>query len=108
MQEMIIQYCKKHVLSYFLVIFSLFSSLILFSSPVNAQAVTQTLGFTSIGTAIDGGDQNSMNGSKVTMGTTDGSATSMSVYIRNVGASGSNFYQIAIYTDNNGPPASLD
>ena len=66
-----------------------------------------TLGLTAIGSILDSGDSNFLNGSRV-LTTSGGQIASMSVY---VGATDSNSnnrsYQMAIYTDSAGRPGTL-
>ena len=70
-------------------------------------STTSTLGLSSIGSAVDGGDSNFLNGSKVTVGATGVSVTGISVYVGAVDAAPNNQYQVAIYTDQNGVPGTL-
>lgn len=66
------------------------------------------LGFTSQGTSIDTGDANNLNGSRYTMGSQNGTVTSMSVYVGGIDANSANRnYQMSIYADNNGVPGNL-
>jgi hypothetical protein len=65
------------------------------------------LGSTTIGSLLDSGDSNSLNGSKVRTSAA-GQIASMSVYVGNVDALAANRrYQLAIYTDNAGRPGTL-
>jgi len=77
------------------------------ATPTSSPTSSGILGFNSIGSIKDDGDANYMNGTKFTMGTTGGNATSMSVYIANIQSSPNNQYQMAIYTDRNGKPGTL-
>ncbi|HET9644071.1 MAG TPA: hypothetical protein VFP68_12095, partial [Burkholderiaceae bacterium] len=74
---------------------------------VSGPAVAATLGNTAVGSRIDTGDANSMNGSRFTMPSIGGTVSSMSVYIANIAAAPNNQYQVAIYSDNGGRPATL-
>jgi hypothetical protein len=66
-----------------------------------------TVGLTTIGSALDTGDSNYLNGSKVTM-TAAGQVSSMSVYVGPIDSLVANRqYQLAIYRDNAGRPGTL-
>jgi Bacterial Ig-like domain len=66
-----------------------------------------TVGLTTIGTSIDTGNSNFMNGSKVST-TAAGQISSMSVYVGAVDSmAAKRQYQLAIYTDNAGRPGTL-
>ena len=66
-----------------------------------------TVGLTTIGTSVDTGDSNYMNGSKVST-TAAGQISSMSVYVGAVDSMVANrLYQLAIYTDNPAPAGTL-
>ena len=66
-----------------------------------------TIGSTAIGTSVDSGDSNFMNGSKVTT-TAAGQISSMAVYVAAIDSVAANRqYQLAIYTDNAGRPGTL-
>jgi hypothetical protein len=70
-------------------------------------AAAVTLGLTSIGSLVDSGDSNVLNGSKVKTSAA-GPIVSMSVYIGNVDALSANRrYQLAIYTNDGGRPGRL-
>ncbi len=98
---------KLTFLRVFSFILALFGFLSINSFFVHAQTSAATLGYTSIGSLTDTGDSNSMNGSKFTMGTSGGTANSMSVYVTAIGASPNNQYQMAIYTNINNKPGTL-
>src|SRR5690242_14003297 len=73
-----------------------------------SRAATATLGYTSQGGATDAGDSNFMNGSRFVMSGTGGVVSSMSVYVAGPIDTGThNQYQLAIYTDSSGSPATL-
>ena len=66
-----------------------------------------TLGLTTIGSAVDEGDSNFMNGSLVRT-TAGGQVTSMSAYVGAIDSSTTNRqFQLAIYGDNAGRPGAL-
>ena len=66
-----------------------------------------TVGSTTIGTSVDTGDSNFLNGSKVTT-TAAGQISSMSVYVGTIDSMVANRqYQLAVYTDNAGRPGTL-
>jgi hypothetical protein len=74
-----------------------------------AAANGTTLGLTSIGSAVDDGNSNFLNGSKVTT-STGGNIVSMSVYVGPIDSGANNRqYQLAIYTHNTttGKPGTL-
>ena len=78
------------------------------STPTSSPTpMASTIGYTTVGTQTDTGDANSMNGSKVTTGTTGANVTSVSVAVGAVDASPNNQYQLAIYTDGAGVPGTL-
>jgi hypothetical protein len=65
-----------------------------------------SIGQTTIGSTLDSGDSNHLNGSRVTT-TNGGNIVSMSVYIRNIDSNGNNRkYQLGIYTDIAGKPGT--
>ena len=67
-----------------------------------------TFGNTNIGGTNDTGDSNHLNASRFTMGSVDGTVTSMSVYITSpIDNSPNNLYQLAIYSDSSGVPGTL-
>ena len=68
---------------------------------------TSTLGLSSIGSAVDTGDSNYLNGSKVTVGATSVTVNGLRVYVGSVDTAPNNQYQVAIYTDQNGTPGTL-
>ncbi|MGZ6005541.1 MAG: galactose oxidase-like domain-containing protein [Candidatus Saccharimonadales bacterium] len=65
------------------------------------------LGNTGVGTTLDSGSSNTLNGSKINVGSTGVLLTSISVRVGNVDASPNNQYQLAVYTDNGGAPGTL-
>jgi hypothetical protein len=65
------------------------------------------LGNTGVGTTLDSGSSNSLNGSKINVGSTGVNLQSISVRVGNVDASPNNQYQLAVYTDKNGAPDTL-
>jgi hypothetical protein len=66
-----------------------------------------TLGSTAIGSLLDSGDSNALNGSKVRTSAA-GHIASMSAYVGNVDTLlAKRLYQVAIYTDNAGRPGTL-
>jgi hypothetical protein len=65
-----------------------------------------SIGQTTIGSTLDSGDSNYLNGSRVTT-TNGGSIVSMSVYIGNLGSNNKNRkYRLGIYTDTAGKPGT--
>jgi hypothetical protein len=65
------------------------------------------VGLTTIGSSLDSGDSNALNGSKVKT-SAGGRIASMSVFVGSVDARLANRqYQLAIYTDNAGRPGTL-
>src|SRR5207342_3024161 len=66
-----------------------------------------TLGLSSMGSAVDSGDSNFLNGSKVTVGGTSVSVSAISVFVGAVDIAPNNQYQVAIYTNQNGAPGTL-
>src|SRR5947208_6689506 len=69
-------------------------------------ATAAVLGNATPGAATDSGDSNFINGSRFTMPSTGGMASSVSVYVAAVAAAPNNNYQVAIYTDSAGSPRS--
>jgi hypothetical protein len=65
------------------------------------------IGNTGVGTSLDSGSSNSLNGSKINVGSTGVGLESISVRVGNVDASPNNQYQLAVYTNNNGVPGTL-
>ena len=65
------------------------------------------LGNTGVGTSLDSGSSNSLNGSKINVGSTGVGLESISVRVGNVDTSPNNQYQLAVYTNNNGVPGTL-
>jgi hypothetical protein len=65
------------------------------------------LGNTGVGTTLDSGCSNSLNGSKINVGSAGVNLQSISVRVGNVDASPNNQYQLAVYTDKNGAPDTL-
>jgi hypothetical protein len=76
-------------------------------SPTPLPSGTFNFGSTNIGTSIDTGDSNSMNGSKITIPAPGGTVTSMSAHVGGIDASPNNQFQLGIYEDNNGVPGAL-
>ncbi|MGZ3805957.1 MAG: DUF4082 domain-containing protein [Pseudobdellovibrionaceae bacterium] len=75
------------------------------STPVTGAA---KLGYSTVGTSVDSNDSNNVNASRFVMGSQDGAASSMSVYVGSVvSAAPNNLFQVAIYADANGMPGSL-
>jgi hypothetical protein len=71
------------------------------------QSAPSTLGLTSVGSILDDGQSNHLNGSKVQT-SNGGRITTMSVYVGNIDAMTTRRqYQMAIYTDNAGRPGTL-
>lgn len=66
-----------------------------------------TLGNTTVGSTLDSGDANNMNGSIFRTGSAPSTVESMSVYVGPVSAAPNNQYQLGIYADNNGVPGTL-
>jgi hypothetical protein len=65
------------------------------------------VGSTTIGSSLDSGDSNAMNGSRIRT-SSGGQIASMSVYVGTVDSLLANrLYQVAIYTDNAGRPGTL-
>ncbi|GFJ89292.1 hypothetical protein Prum_029340 [Phytohabitans rumicis] len=62
-------------------------------------------GFDQVGSQVDSGSQNHMNGSRFVTGAAGQTVTTMAVYMTNV--TSNNQYQLAIYTDSNGSPGTL-
>jgi hypothetical protein len=66
------------------------------------------MGNTAIGAAVDIGNSNAMNGSRVSTGGLPIAARSISVYVADLDASTSNrSFQVAIYSDASGRPDAL-
>lgn len=65
------------------------------------------LGYTGVGTLLDSGCSKFLNGSKINVGSTGVSLTSISVRVGAVDTSPYNQYQLAVYTDNSGIPGTL-
>jgi hypothetical protein len=65
------------------------------------------LGNTGVGTSLDSGSSNSLNGSKINVGATGVNLQSISVRVGSVDASPNNQYQLAVYTDKSGVPDVL-
>ena len=66
-----------------------------------------TVGLTSIGTLLDDGDRNSMNGSRVVIGAQSLSVSAASAYVDAVDAAPRNQFSMAIYADTSGAPGAL-
>jgi len=76
------------------------------STPPPPPPPSSTVGNTSIGTLLDSGDSNFLNGSKIST-SNGGNIVSMSVYIDGVDSTTNNRnYQLAIYTDSGGRPGT--
>lgn len=73
----------------------------------HVSAATATLGFAGVGTSIDRGDSNEINGGRFVMGASAGSVSSMSVYVGPVDPAPNNQFQVAIYADKSGSPGTL-
>src|SRR3989442_10299142 len=82
------------------------TTLCIFMSGLEPAFASVAIGNQSIGSTLDSGDANWMNGSKVTTGTQSLTVTSMSVYVGRVDTAPNNQYQLAIYADNGGVPAA--
>jgi hypothetical protein len=79
-------------------------------SPVASVTISVSsggFGNTSAGSSTDSSDSNFMQGSRYTVGTSALSVTSMSVNVGAVDTTPNNLFQVAIYSDSNGVPASL-
>ena len=80
-------------------------------SPVTTAQLTvtnPTIGNPQPGNLLDSSDANFMNGTKFTVGSVGGTATTMSVYIGTVDSSPHNQYQMSVYTTkSNGKPGTL-
>ncbi len=70
-------------------------------------AAATVIGYNSVGSTLDSGDQNWMNGTKFVTGSTSFTVSKMSVYLKSVQAAPNNQFQLAIYADNNGSPGAL-
>lgn len=79
------------------------------ASGTTLSAITgNILGYATIGSTTDTNNSNFLNAFRFQMPNTNGSATSMSVYVTGpVSPAPNNQYQLAIYSDNNGLPGSL-
>jgi len=66
-----------------------------------------SFGNTVAGAGVDSGDANNINGTRFTMGSANGTVTSMSVHVGSVAAAPNNQFQLAIYTDQAGQPGTL-
>jgi hypothetical protein len=76
-------------------------------TPTLTPGATQILGYNTVGSKVDTGDSNYMNGSRFTTKTTSGTVSSMSVYVSSIASAPNNSYQLAIYSDESGVPGSL-
>jgi hypothetical protein len=65
------------------------------------------LGLTTPGSTLDGNDANSMEASRIVVGSTNVTAQAISVYVGNVDSAPHNNYSMAIYTDHVGIPTVL-
>jgi hypothetical protein len=65
------------------------------------------VGRNTIGSVLDDGATNHLNGSRIVNGATQNSVTQISAYLKTIDAPGRQSIQMAIYTDNNGSPGSL-
>jgi hypothetical protein len=65
------------------------------------------IGYNQIGTSTDNSDSNYLNGSRVLVGATAKTLTTMSVYVRSADSAPNNKFQMAIYTDVSGAPGAL-
>jgi hypothetical protein len=66
-----------------------------------------TLGLNTVGTILDVGSTNYMNGSRITVGAQRMTATSVSAYVGVIDVAPRNQFSMAIYTDSNGKPGTL-
>jgi hypothetical protein len=66
-----------------------------------------TLGNSIVGSAIDSGDSNYLNGSRFTTAAAAGSIASMSVHVGIVSPAPNDQYELAIYADDSGRPGTL-
>src|SRR5882762_1860014 len=57
--------------------------------------------------ALDSGDSNYLNGTRVVVGSASAVVTSMSVFVGALDAAPNNAYQLGIYADNGGIPGAL-
>jgi subtilase family serine protease len=76
-------------------------------TPTSVSGPSQTLGLTTVGSILDSGSANYMNGSRVVVGPQAMTATSLSAYVGTIDASPRNQFSMAIYADNNGKPGAL-
>jgi hypothetical protein len=75
--------------------------------PGYLSAATATLGRTVVGSQVDSGDSNEINGGRFATGAAAGTVSSMSVFVASVDAAPNNLFQLAIYSDSNGLPGAL-
>ena len=90
----------------FLTLLSLILALVLpvIAMPTFAAVI---LGNSGVGSSLDSGSSNSLNGSKINVGPTGVNLTSIGVRVGSVDTSPNNRYQLAVYTNNNGVPGTL-
>lgn len=82
--------------------------LILVPLPRAAQSQAQsTLGLTTVGSTVDVFDSNFMTGSRVVVGASPASVTSVSVYVGAIDSAPRNQFSVAIYSDSGGSPSAL-
>jgi hypothetical protein len=72
-----------------------------------ASGGTRTLGGTTVGSALDGGDANSITGSRVVVGSAAEDVSAISVYVGAVDAAPYDQFAVAIYSDVNGALGDL-
>jgi len=79
-----------------------------YSIYVTYQNAPGTLGVTTLTppAVIDGGEENTMVGSPITVGAQSIAVSSLTVWINSAQAAPNNQFQVAIYTDNGGQPGS--
>ena len=77
------------------------------TSFTTSAAAPTVIGYNTVGSKLDSGMQNWMNGSMFVTGSTPFTVSNMSVYLKSVQAAPNNQIQMAIYADNNGSPGAL-
>ncbi|MBG0560814.1 PQQ-dependent sugar dehydrogenase [Actinoplanes sp. NEAU-A11] len=77
-----------------------------YTATYTAVPAPQRIGYTQVGTSLDTGEMNHMNGSRFVTGSDPATVTSMSVYMKAVQPAPNNQYQLAIYADANGSPGA--
>lgn len=77
------------------------------SATASSATGTTTLGYTQVGTSIDKGCNQTLDGYQITTGSSGSTAISVSVYATNVAAAPANEFQVGLYTDGGGHPATL-